>query len=357
MSLRGRTIRIVTSHATQTLTIGWDGQTADPTPDFSVVGPIELNDRITLSLYDDVGLTNVVAANTNLIETGDEQDGNLVFYTGSMVSGNYFARMTQTRNGQVIGYSNSANITIQTFDPLTLFEGGTYKGFYFDAANTSQIFQTTTMASPVTTDGQSVQRINDQWGNVAFTIGGTGDGIYGTDGTYHWIVGGTANRLRSTNTKFIQGASAVTVFAALRMNSSGSEKVAFTSTNPSFVQRVTLGMGGANQPLGRAQRSDSGGTTTILGTTTGITDDVILWFEMDYVNNDANIAKGSIIETTNLNFIANAGIVDATDGTQTDIALNLNGRLYALFVINRLLTTTEKNNLGATFAGKCSATY
>jgi hypothetical protein len=357
MSLRGRTIRIVTSQATQTLTIGWDGQLADPTPDFSVVGPIELNDSITLSLYDDVGLTNVVAANTNLIETGDEQDGNLVFYTGSMVSGNYFARMTQTRNGQVIGYSNSANITIQTFDPLTLFEGGTYKGFYFDAANTSQIFQTTTMASPVTTNGQTVQRINDQWGNVAFTINGTGSDSYGTDGTYHWIVGGSANSLRTTNTKFIQGASAVTVFAAVRMNSSGVEKIAFSSSNPGYIHRVALGLGGVNQPFARAVRSDAGSASTLLGTTTDITGDAIIWFEMDYVNNDANIAKGSIIENTNLNLLANSGIVDATDGQNTDITNNINGRLYALFVINRLLTTTEKNNLGATFAGKCSATY
>lgn len=83
---------------------------------------------------------------------------------------------------------SAGGVLLKTFGPLDLFTGG-QGGAWYDPSDLSHMWQDTAGTVPVTTDGQSVLRIDDKSGNGLHLIQAVGAlaPLYKTDGTLRWL--------------------------------------------------------------------------------------------------------------------------------------------------------------------------
>ncbi len=101
------------------------------------------------------------------------------------------------------------------FSPNSLFAAGE-SGDWIDPSDLSKIWQDTAGTTPVTADGQSVQRIDGQRGIISLR-NATNPPLYKTSGGLHWLqFDGTNDGLASNATLDLTGTDEVTVCVGVR---------------------------------------------------------------------------------------------------------------------------------------------
>ncbi len=105
-------------------------------------------------------------------------------------------------------------------DIATVLFGASEQGGWYDPSDLSTLWQDESATTPVTADGQSVQRIDDKSGNGNhLTVVAAGEApVYKTDGILHWLeFTGGSHRMWSTATMDMSGGDKVTHAASVRM--------------------------------------------------------------------------------------------------------------------------------------------
>lgn len=97
-----------------TLTLAWDDDTTDPTPDFTLTGATDLQVADVIRLT--IGVTNY----DNTIDGSELAELSFAFATGALANGTYSARAYHRRGGTDIATSNSEPFTINDTTAPTL---------------------------------------------------------------------------------------------------------------------------------------------------------------------------------------------------------------------------------------------
>ena len=244
---------------------------------------------------------------------------------------------------------------VSSFDPASLFEGGTYKGFYLDFNDTSTLKQNTGGTTAVTADGDPVGYVANK-----APLGGTF--LRGTDDTkrpLYKLDGGKGCLLFDGVDDFIEGD------ATVKTTTAGSQQFWTIVTVAQVVGGAAGGtmvwMYGANY---HSAQSVFPNTTqyqviaynTPLNTNVTQTDKALY---TAIANSDG--ASPSLIARRNgsqINIDANTTTSTLGSGNAQNINVgSFAGRIYQVFVINRILTGATLTDLEKELASRAGVTF
>jgi hypothetical protein len=344
-----------------TLTLTWTSGTGTLTPTFTLSGAIVEGDVITLSIYSDSGLTTLVDSDANTVDAAEVLAGVIDFPgIGALSAGTYWAVATLAATGRT-GTSNTETKTLVNFTPLSLFSGGE-KGFWLDASDLTKMFQLSGGTGAVTADGDPVGYYLDKSGN-AHTVTNSSAGqrpLYKTDGSKHWLLFDSSDDVLYNNGVNIgNNVGFLTIAVAIDATSIavGRDVVRLAVNGNFYNARARIVLDSSNKAYISGRRLDADGDDTA---TTGFASvagtPTILIAELDYTNTDGRVYYGSTLQINDTTFTTGGGNTSATDGALV-VGENANLKLYQMVIINRQLTTDERNSLGSYMATKSGATF
>jgi hypothetical protein len=347
-----------------TLTLTWTSGTGTLTPTFTLSGAIVEGDVITLSIYSDAGLTTLVDSDANTVDAAEVLAGVIDFPgIGALSAGTYWAVATLAATGRT-GTSNTETKTLISFDPASLFSGGE-KGFWLDASDLTKMFQLSGGTGAVAADADPVGYYLDKSGNGhVFTQTTAGQRpLYKTDGTKHWLLfDGVDDLLQQSGNAVMQNIAALTMVVAVDYGLGSGTQIFVSGTDSGGVRRGTLSCNSNEQLNLWGERLDAAGASVLTGATDRSGTPRIILGEIDFTNADGFLYVGQTLETSSTTFLPNSGNTSNTNGDRLSIGgeygvESTNGKIYQVLVIARLLTGTEKTNLGGYMATKSGATY
>lgn len=239
--------------------------------------------------------------------------------------------------------------------PAELFLASEF-GAWFDPSDLSTLWQDTAGTSAVTTDGQSVARIDDKSGNGINLLQATAGSrpLYKTDGTLHWLQFDGADDMASA------------AMASNIMDGNGTMSASFYTTdsegiagifeernsdNPAAQERAILyaDTRAGTQPLAN-YKPVFGGTA----------------YRVDYSAENNNLTRATIFtnDGSNVRGYDNAVLIGTTATTDTFSSntqlhigqqftgLPLTGNIYSLFIIEALISTDSISLLNNYSSGK-----
>jgi hypothetical protein len=345
------------------LTLTWTSGTGTLTPTFTLSGAILVDDVITLSIYSDSGLTTLVDSDSNPVDAAEVLAGTLDFPgIGALSAGTYWAVATLAATGRT-GTSNTETKTLAAFDPVSLFSGGE-KGFWLDASDLTTLWQDTGGTSAITADGQTVKRWADKSGQSHAFTQATNGPTYNTGSGKHWLTfDGTNDTLTEAASNMTSNIAAATLFLVIEASSPpASDRTIFSILDFSYANRVGAKMTGTFGRINLSGSNVDGSANAMNGSADRSGSPHIAVIELDYANGDAFLYNGSTLDNSSTTFFTN-GNTPANNGNGSFIGAEegtsnfFPGKIYQILFINRLLTGTEKTNLGAYMATKSGATY
>lgn len=242
------------------------------------------------------------------------------------------------------------------FSPSSLFGGGEFGGWY-DPSDLSTLWQDTAGTTAVTTDGQTVARIDDKSGNGNHLTQATASArpTYRTSGGLHWLdFDGGDNLTSGTLGQTIMDSASGAVMACAAASDSTEAIYALVqevaADNTPTGQYVVLFFDTRSSPKRSANFSPDT-TSRLLDLDSEIDGaEKCFIFSHDgsvgngYVDNSA--VSGSL--TTTANFAEATAI---RLGTQSGV-FNLDGKIYGAVMLDRELTTAERGNLNTWLSDK-----
>jgi hypothetical protein len=238
-------------------------------------------------------------------------------------------------------------------DPATLF-AASEKGAWYDPSDLSTLWQDTAGTTAVTTDGQSVARIDDKSGNGNHLVQATSGNrpLYKTDGTLRWLLfdgsndrlavstfGSTVNQPLTVSAGWIQDVSGE---GALCDGGQSSQRVHIVS-GTSFTNTTCVYAG-----------LTPGGALATTGFTRPLTTAVdTAFFSGASSTYRRNGVDGTVSGNPGTNSM-NGAVLGTWQGQSSGF---LNGKIYGFLVVGRALTTPERTGLEAYMAGKSGISF
>lgn len=243
---------------------------------------------------------------------------------------------------------NSLN-DLDTAIPALIFAGG-YKGIVIDPEVLSSMSQDTAGATPVTAAGQPVGRILDRSGNAVHPVQATA----AQKPTYR-LDGSSRPQLRfdgvddgMVTPSITWGTDEVTVVAAMRKSSDAStgvllEMSAVIDTNAGAFNVRAPGEAGANSYAG-ASRGSSAPVLIGTGAVAAAPDTAVVTL-MSKIATDTLTLRRNGVQVGPMSTdqgTGNFGSYPLYIGRRGGASLPLNGDIYGLLTVNKLLTTQER---------------
>lgn len=258
------------------------------------------------------------------------------------------------------------NLTVPftPIDPATLSPTG-----WYDPSDLSTLWQDTAATSPVTTDGQSVARINDKSGNGRNLTQASAGGrpIYHTSGGLHWLeFDGSDDALNAAVavSNFIANSAhevcvgfradtiaqnnATNVFSNMATwGDNGGFVSSYLRNNGNGGTAGTAALAGAYNWDGNADKAENAYTVAA---------DAIFSQRHDSGNilgrlNSLTETSAASGNTSNIAGILRLGVQGGSSGIT-----NLDGRIYGFFIKNAVLSTQERLDLREYMAYKSGVT-
>lgn len=217
---------------------------------------------------------------------------------------------------------------------------------FWDYSDLTTMFTDAAGTTPVTTDGDLVELVQDKSGNGNHgTASGTARPTYRTDGTYHWLeFNGTANKLDVPNTYQGDDDSDNTGVAAVRVGASGFRYIL-----------GNLGDKGFEMLFANARIRPFVGLTTGnalgLGAPSYLTNDIVASFDWTRSTFTARGWTDQSLEVT-----ATGGDFDKSTPTASSIGASStasfwSGRMYGLAVYSTKLSDSDRGLVETYMAG------
>ena len=272
-------------------------------------------------------------------------------YTDSTVvaDSSYHYLIDVQTSGPVSHYSKS--LFVSTAASLLQFESQGNMVWY-DPSDLSTLFQDTAGSIPVTTDGDPVKRINDRSSGGRDAIFEYGSLIYRTDGTYHWL---EAVDSRNLFDQFISGTTDRTVAFCLRpskLNLLGDPDTN-TYMNSVMCLNTIRGTDGGDWII---SLEADGLWLRVTGNNQwdpwlNMVDDFSLYMEWGTSIgpnvSDTRLYKSNVLVTSlggNDKSINTESSPSSNFGgaVQNDSTIGFNGRMYGFFLIDTLLSSSDR---------------
>lgn len=351
----------------------WVTDGTDNTPTLTIDVPIGImleNDDWEIEFYSDAGLTSLLDEATGTVSGTDAGDGDIDGTLGdALADGTVYARARVTRSGNpVTNWSNTASQVIDAEAEFSPGDFGADLKLWLEADDLATMFQSNAGTSAVTTDGESVGTWLDKSSNDFDLTSTADDGtrpVYNTSGGLHWVTfDGTDAMLRRLAATGVYAGGSHSLFVAVRGNPGTDRRFVAEgnsgSTNTIFAM-LQSNSATASQ-LSLHYRANDGATNAILNNVNlqsgawdntdkvvGVTDSGSAI--IPYLNQSAGsthaysrsgtydqnrFSLGAILRTTAASFFA--------------------GRVYALVLVNRVLTTDEREDLITYLGAKAGLT-
>jgi hypothetical protein len=218
------------------------------------------------------------------------------------------------------------------FEPLSLYTGG-YTGGYYDPSDLSTLWQNSARTTPVTADGDPVWVIDDKsgTGNHLAAFNSAARPVYRTSGGLHWLeFDGIDDRMLRSGAFPLSFASAaierttggISISGLLANTADGAVDVDYAILFNGSTMQAGQGAGEGLSD-GTHKWVDKVQTSTLAVGSSGV------------VSVDATGYTGGTLQFPN-------GIFLMED---RGLARYMKSKFYAGFLINRILTTTERENL------------
>ena len=252
---------------------------------------------------------------------------------------------------------------LNTAIPAPIYAGG-YKGVTIDPAVLSSMSQDTAGATPVTAAGQSVGRILDRSGGALHPVQATAAAkpTYLVDGSVRPLLRFDGVDDGMVTPSITWGTDEVMVVAAMRKSSDAAtgilvEMSAAIDTNAGAFNVRAPGEAGANSYAG-ASRGSATGVLVGSGAIAAAPDTAVVTMSSKIATDVLTLRRNGVqVGTMSTDQgSGNFGSYPLYIGRRGGASLSLNGDIYALMALNRLLTTQERGWVERWMALKCGVT-
>jgi hypothetical protein len=335
------------------------GETDDP-PSFDCdLTDAIVDDIIWLRWYSDAGCTTLVDEVSNTIDAGEEATQTAAFTTAEWGNGTWYAKAFHTRTGWTDGVSAAVEtvINVPSFTtPADLFGVGD-DGIWIDFSDATNIFSDAGITQ--ITNGGAIYRVLDKSGNgYIYDQATVADRPAWNSAGYADV--GTWDRLRSS-TPLFGGVipNNCTVFVLIQLDNTSSGR--FTAMGPASGDNPQWNPLATSFTNLNASIKNSAGTSLVsagnLATGFWTTSKIIrgITFESGvgatpYTDSTPLTPASFTVSGTVSGLVSHSIGTGDTNGGLATVASD--GKYYQLFIINRILTNTEINNLVTYFGTK-----
>ena len=228
--------------------------------------------------------------------------------------------------------------SIGGFNPRSLFAGGV-KGVVFDLSDLSTVFSDTAGTTPAVIDG-TIARINDKSGNGANATQATGinQPLLKATGSRYRVLFDGSNDILQTAAIDMSAGDEITIVLGLNKTSDAATQVVMENTTGVGSFRVYIPAAGTGYVHGMTGTAST--DTTATGFAAPATSVVT---GLGKIGTDTNIIRVNGVQRT-------TNVADLGTGNMGNFALSLgsrvgsfpfSGSIFALIIINRLLTAAE----------------
>lgn len=250
------------------------------------------------------------------------------------------------------------------FTPASLY-AGSEEGAWFDPSDLSTLWQDTAGTVAVTGDGDPVGRVDDKSGNGNNWLQATAGlrPLYKTAGGLHWLERDGVDDALKSGTVFTLKANTTLAAAARYASGARSSSDAIitlaSGTTNYFMLGVRQGIQAGRSVLRGASAAPAVAITTYLGATNSFpdTNPAVIMTELTALSHNFyknGVSIGSIATTWDAQTLASMSLRfgdETATGAEVIVA-----KIYGALLIDRILTTGEREDLEALFAEKSGVT-